>query len=76
MTNDVHERPLTDDELRKLREIVSDAGKLHALIVERDRARWLFVTIRASAAWIVGVLLAITVGFDALKKAILAMVGK
>lgn len=74
--SDEHERPLTDAELRTFRQIADDADKLHAMVIERERARWLFVTIRASAAWIVGVLLAVTVGFDALKKALLAVIGK
>ena len=58
-----HQRPLSDDELVRIRQVLLDA----------ERSRWLATTIRSWAAWIAGVLIAVTMGYDALKKAVISL---
>lgn len=59
------EPPLTDEERRALRD----------LIVRDARAKWLMSTLRVWATWIAAVFLAISVGWDSIKRVVKAAVG-
>ena len=59
-----HATPLSDEEIIRVRQI----------LMSDERSRWLMATIRIWAAWIAGVLLAVTVGYDFLKKALTALI--
>lgn len=64
MNEPTHQPPLSDDEIMRIRQVLLDA----------ERSRWLILTIRTWAAWIAGVLLAVTVGYDTLKKSVTALI--
>jgi hypothetical protein len=57
------ERPLSDEEIVQIRQVLLDA----------ERSKWLFSQAQRWAAWIAGILIAITVGYDSLKKFIMAL---
>lgn len=60
----VHERPLTDEEIREVR-----------AIIEADRrAKWLWATIRTGAIWVAAVLGAFVLAWDSFVKVVKSIV--
>lgn len=60
------ERPLSDDEVRKLRD----------LIEADSRVRWFWASIRTYAVWVSAVVLGLTVGWESLGKILRALIAK
>lgn len=57
------EPPLTDEELHRLRQ----------LLQADDRAVWLWSAIKVWSTWIAAVIVAVTLGWDALKRFVVTL---